>query len=200
MPRQPILLVVSTAAASWFPEVVLAWHLAAITLLFRWIFRDPKVDMRFLAVGVVLPDVIDLSAATVLGARTGELWAHSLAVPSIVGVAVLLATRRGRRRRAWMALVVAWMLHLLIDRMWLDASAFFWPLFGWDVVGETGQSFWSLAWTRATSDIWRWVLEAVGIAYLAWLAVTSDIGDRVARERLLRSGRLEDGPRERLTC
>lgn len=181
-------------------RAVLAWHLATITFLFRWIFRDPKVDMRFLAVGVVLPDVIDLSVATVLGARTGELWAHSLAVPTVAGVAVLLTTRRGRRRRAWMALVVAWMLHLLIDQMWLDASVFFWPLFGWDVVGETGLSFWTLAWIRATGDIWRWALEAIGVGYLAWLGIASGIGDRGVRERLRRSGRLEEGPREHLTC
>lgn len=179
---------------------MLAWHLAAITFLFRWIFRDPKVDMRFLAVGVVLPDVIDLSAATVLGTGTGELWAHSLAAPTAVGVAVLLATRRGRRRRAWMALVVAWMLHLLIDQMWLDASVFFWPLFGWDVVTETGLSFWNLAWIRASGDIWRWALEAIGVGYLAWLGIASGIRDRGVRERLRRSGRLEEGPREHLTC
>ena len=60
---------------------VLLWHLAAITFLFRWIFRDPKVDMRFLAAGVVLPDLIDLTIATFVGTATGELYAHSLIVP-----------------------------------------------------------------------------------------------------------------------
>lgn len=179
---------------------MLAWHIAAITFLFRWIFRDPKVDMRFLAVGVVTPDVVDLTLATVLGAATGELWAHSLTLPSMAGVAVLLATRRGRRRRAWMALIVAWMLHLLVDQMWLDANAFFWPLFGWDVVGETGLSFWSLAWARATGDVWRWLQEAVGIGYLAWLAVSQRLWEREARNRLLRTGRIGEGTREKLTC
>lgn len=179
---------------------MLAWHLASITFLFRWIFRDPKVDMRYLATGVVLPDLIDLTAAGILGTGTGELWAHSLLVPSLLGVGVLLLTRRGRRRRAWMALVVAWMLHLLIDRMWLDASTFFWPAFGWDVVGETGEAFWAGAWQRAMEDPWRWVLEAAGIAYLVWLGVSSRLGDRASRARLLATGRLGNGTGERLTC
>lgn len=179
---------------------MLAWHLAAITFLFRWIFRDPKVDMRFLAAGVVLPDLIDLTTASALGTVTAELWAHSLMAPSLLGVAVLFITRRGRKRRAWMALVVAWMLHLLIDQMWLDASIFFWPAFGWDVAGETGLAFWAQAWTRAGEDPWRWALEAVGIGYLVWLCVSFRLGDPAARARLVETGRLEDGPRDRLTC
>jgi hypothetical protein len=171
---------------------VLLWHLAAITFLFRWIFRDPKVDMRFLAAGVVLPDLIDLTIATFVGTATGELYAHSLIVPTIVAVVVLLTTRRGRRRRAWMALVVAWLLHLLIDQMWLDAEVFFWPVFGWDVI-ETGVgSFWPTAWDRATSDVWRWVLETIGLLYLVRLYFVSGLTDRSARAELKQTGRLTD--------
>lgn len=179
---------------------MLLWHLAAITFLFRWIFRDPKVDMRFLATGAVLPDLIDLTAATLLGTTTAELWAHSLVVPTLVGAGVLLATRRGRRRRAWMALVVAWMLHLLVDRMWLDTAAFLWPFFGWDIVESTGVSFWAEAWDRATADAWRWALEAVGVLYLIWLGVAVRLSDPEVRARLARTGRLEERSRERLTC
>ena len=37
------------------------WRIGAILFLFRWIFGDPKVDVRFLVAGAVLPDVIDLT-------------------------------------------------------------------------------------------------------------------------------------------
>lgn len=157
--------------------------------MFRWIFRDPKVDTRFLAAGALLPDIIDLTAVTAAGGERGELWAHSLAVPTVVGVAVLLATRRGRRRRAWMALVVAWLFHLLLDRMWLDAEVFLWPFFGWDLIGEG--RFWSGAWNRAMSDPWRWLLESVGIGYLAWLWRDHGLTSPAARSRLARTGRLD---------
>lgn len=170
---------------------MLAWHLAAITFLFRWIFRDPKVDMRFLAAGAVLPDAIDLTAATLLGTASGELWAHSLIVPSAVAVVVMATTRRGRKRRGWMALVVAWLLHLAVDQMWLSESVLFWPVFGWDLVETTGAVFWSEAWQRALGDPWRWILEGIGVLYLVWLARSAGLGHRQARARLVTTGRLD---------
>ncbi|HLU53376.1 MAG TPA: metal-dependent hydrolase [Acidimicrobiia bacterium] len=169
---------------------MLFWRLGAVTFLFRWIFRDPIVDMRFLAVGVVLPDLIDLVAATLVGADDARLWGHSLLVPSTLAITILLATRRGRRRRAWMALVVAWMLHLVVDQMWFHEHILFWPVFGWDIVVPSSDDFWAAAWGRALSDPWRWVLEFVGVAYLAWLYVTSGLRDAKARERLMSTGRL----------
>lgn len=168
---------------------MLAWNLAAVTFLFRWIFSDPKVDMRFLAAGAVLPDVIDLAAVTVLGGDSAKLWGHTLAAPSLVAVAVLLATRRGRRRRAWMALVVAWMFHLLLDGMWTDSTVLLWPAFGWDL-GTGGVAFWPGAWQRALGDPIRWILEVVGIAYLHRLWVRSNLSDAAARATLLNTGRL----------
>lgn len=173
---------------------MLIWRLAAVIFFFRWVFRDPKVDLRFLVAGVVIPDVIDLTTATLLGAGTGELWAHTLAAPSVVAVGVVAATRRGRRRRAWMALVVAWLLHLLVDMMWLDARVLLWPFFGWDLL-ESGD-LWAAAWRRARSDPWRWVLEGVGLGYLVRLWFKSGLTESVARRRLVRSGRLgNDGGR-----
>src|SRR5680860_9125 len=104
---------------------MLIWRLGATLWLFRWIFRDPKVDVRFLFVGVVIPDLIDLPVGTLLLAdrySTGQLWAHSLTVASVYMVVVLLLTRRGRRRRAFMAVGVAWLFYLLLDGMWAEAE------------------------------------------------------------------------------
>jgi hypothetical protein len=173
---------------------VLAWNLAAVFFLFRWIFRDPKVDMRFLAAGVILPDLIDLVVVTIIGGTSGQLWAHSLLGPTVLAVAVLVTTRRGRRRRAWMALVVGWMLHLLVDGMWTNASVFLWPAFGFDL-GVGGSAFWPVAWERAIGDPWRWSLEAVGIAYLVWLWRETGLGEADRRETLIRTGRLVDAAR-----
>ncbi len=173
---------------------MIAWHLAAVLFLFRWIFRDPKVDVRFLAAGVLLPDLVDLGAATVLGGQRGELWAHSLLAPSVVAVVVLLSTRRGRRRRAWMALVVAWLLHLLIDRMWLDEVVFLWPVFGWDLLEGSSTPFWPGAWARAWRDPWRWILEGIGLTYLGWVAVSAGLTTRRGRADLAATGRLGNAP------
>lgn len=170
---------------------MLAWHLAAAVFLFRWIFRDPKVDLRFLAAGAVLPDVLDLAVVTVMGGETGELWGHSLALPSLIGVGVLIATRRGRRRRAWMALVAGWLFHLLIDGMWTDTEVFLWPAFGIGLA-EGGARFWPRAWERAVSDPWRWVAEMIGVVYLWWLAGRAGLSRSEARRRFLQTGRIEE--------
>lgn len=171
---------------------MILWHLAITLFLFRWIFADPKVDVRFLAAGVVLPDVIDVLTGTVIFSQrlaSAEIFAHTLIVPTAVASVILLLTRRGRRRRAWMALIVAWFFHLLIDGMWASADVFFWPFFGWDFpIGP--QPYWSGMLQRASSDLWRWVLEVGGLAYLAWVAAASGLGDPGRRADFFRTGRL----------
>lgn len=173
---------------------MLFWHLGATLWLFRWIFRDPKVDVRFLFVGALIPDIIDLPVGTWLFAdrfSTGELWGHSLFLPTVFMVVVLLTTRRGRRRRAWMALGVGWLFHLLLDGMWTIDEVFLWPFFGWEIpAGEA--PYWPLAWDRALSDPWRWLTEAIGVGYLVWLWAHLGLSDPRRRQATLQSGRLPD--------
>jgi hypothetical protein len=173
---------------------MLFWHLGATLFLFRWIFRDPKVDVRFLLAGALLPDLIDLPLGTVLAAdaySNGELWAHSLLLPVAYMAGVLLSTRRGRRRRAMMSVGIGWLFHLLLDGMWVDQRVLFWPFFGLEL--PTGEApYWSLAWKRALSDPWRWGQELAGLAYLAWLWVRHGLTRPANREALMRTGRLHD--------
>ncbi|MGH8944544.1 MAG: metal-dependent hydrolase [Acidimicrobiia bacterium] len=170
------------------------WHLGATLFLFRWIFRDPKVDVRFLLAGALLPDLIDLPLGTVVFAdrySTGELWAHTLLLPTVYMGMVLLATRRGRRRRALMAVGVGWLFHLLLDGMWVDQRVFLWPFFGVELPAGAAP-YWPMAWERAMSDPWRWALELVGLIYLGRMWVRHGISQPERREALLRTGRLDD--------
>lgn len=172
---------------------MLFWHLGASLWLFRWIFRDPKVDVRFLLAGAVIADVIDLPLGTLILAdtfSTGELWMHSLAAPAVYMTVVLLLTRRGRRRRAFMAFGIGWLFHLLLDGMWTTQEVFLWPFFGDIPAGES--PFWPLAWERALSDPWRWVKEAIGLGYLVWLWRALGLGESGRRAQVISSGRLPD--------
>jgi hypothetical protein len=173
---------------------MLFWHLGASLWLFRWIFKDPKVDIRFLFAGVLLPDVLDLLIGTVLFSSrysTGELWFHSLLAPALYMAGVLLATRRGRKRRAYMALGVGWLFHLLLDGMFTVTHVFLWPFFGW-ALPMGAAPYWALAWERALSDPWRWVLELVGLGYLIWLWFAVGLDEKDRRASLLKTGRLPD--------
>lgn len=173
---------------------MLFWHLGASLWLFRWVFRDPKVDVRFLLLGAMLPDLIDLPVGTIVLAdrlSTGELWFHSLILPSVYMTVVLLMTRRGRRRRAWMALGVGWLFHLLLDAMWVTEDVFLWPFFGLDI--PAGESpFWPLAVERALSDPWRWAKEIFGLGYLAWLWFALGLNLKERRRETVETGRLPD--------
>lgn len=173
---------------------MLVWRLGATLWLFRWIFRDPKVDVRYLFAGVLIPDLVDLTLGTIVFAGAysrGELWSHSLVVPSVYMGLVLVSTRRGRRRRALMAVGVAWLFHLLLDGMWTDPEVFFWPLFGWRLPAGDAP-FWPLAWERAMSDPWRWALEAVGVAYLSWLWFAAGLDHADRRSGLFKTGRIPE--------
>lgn len=172
---------------------MLFWHVGATLWLFRWIFRDPKVDIRFLFAGAILPDLIDLTIGTVVLAdrySTGELWFHSLLLPSIYMAGVVAMTRRGRRRRAFMAVGIGWLFHLLLDGMWANQDVFLWPFFGAIPSGEA--PFWPLAWERALNDPWRWVKEVVGLGYLIWIWIALGLGDRERRVGVVRTGRLPE--------
>jgi hypothetical protein len=173
---------------------MLLWHLGASLWLFRWIFRDPKVDIRFLLLGALLADVIDLPIGTLVLAdrfSTGELWLHSLAIPTIYMALVMAFTRRGRRRRAWMALGVGWLFHLLLDAMWVNEEVFLWPFFGWEIApGEA--PYWPLAWERALGDPWRWVKESIGMVYLVWLWLAVGLNQPDRRRELRANGRLPE--------
>lgn len=170
------------------------WHLAAVLWLFRWVFRDPKVDIRFLLAGALIPDLVDLTVGTLLFPdrfSSGELFFHSLTVVTAYGLFVLLGTRRGRRRRAFMALAVGWMLHLLIDGLWTTPEVLFWPFFGWDLPGGLAP-YWPEAWQRALADPWRWVLEGAGALYLAALWRRLRLGEDERRRVLISTGRLPE--------
>jgi len=173
---------------------MLFWHLGAALWLFRWVFRDPKVDVRFLLLGAIIADLIDMPIGTILFAdrySTGELWSHTLIIPTVYMVAVVASTRRGRARRAWMALGIGWMIHILLDGMWFDQKVFLWPFFGWEM--PSGQAlYWPLAWERALSDPWRWVLETVGLSYLLWLAAHLGLFRADRRRSVLVTGRLPE--------
>ncbi len=144
---------------------MILWHVGGAIFLFRWIFRDPKVDLRLLALGALLPDIVDLVVGLFMGQPTRQRFGHALVVPALVAIVILVATRRGRRRRQLMTVVVAWLFHLLLDGAWVREETFLWPFFGIEFASwPSGGIF-----ERALSDPWRWLKEVAGLAYLVML-------------------------------
>ena len=163
---------------------MLLWHLAGTLWLFRWIFRDPGVDVRYLALGAVLPDLIDFPSSLVTGVD-GRGWAHSLTFAFVLMAAVLLVLRRGSRRKRWMALAVGVFFHLLLDAMWVEGETFLYPFLGFEFT--PGGDSWGAGGANLASW-WTWLGEAVGLLYGWWVWVQSGLGDTERRAAFRSTG------------
>ena len=169
------------------------WHLGGTIAVFRYVFRDPKVDIRFLGLGALLPDLVDKPLGTIffpdLFQGNSRTIGHTLLFTLVIMTVVLLATRRGRTRRGWMALAMGCLIHLLLDGMWTEQQTFLWPAFGWDFP-PGDPDYWSGLIDRALSQPWLMVKEALGLGYLVYLWHRVRLGDPQRRRELLRTGRV----------
>jgi membrane-bound metal-dependent hydrolase YbcI (DUF457 family) len=103
---------------------VILWF-AAFAVLGAWaVLRDPAFDYRLVALGALLPDVVDAPA----GHRA---LAHTLGFAVGLLVLVMLGTvNRRSLRRHLIALPIGCLAHLVLDGVWAAKSLFWWPAFG----------------------------------------------------------------------
>jgi membrane-bound metal-dependent hydrolase YbcI (DUF457 family) len=92
------------------------------------------IDYRFIAVGALLPDLIDKAIGRVLFEdvfASGRLFAHSLVFVIVILVVGYVYFRQQGDSRIMMVAGASF-LHLLEDQMWMNPQTFFWPVFGWE--------------------------------------------------------------------
>ena len=170
---------------------MLFWHVGASVLLFRYLFRDPGVDLRFLAAGAIVSDLLDKPIGRVFWADTfgtGRIYGHTLLLFVIVLVAVMIFSVRGTQpRRRWLAFTVGVMFHLILDGMWLSPETLLWPLFGWEFP-QSVENYWSGLLGRLFSDPLVLAQEALGLGYLIYLWRRVGLGDPQRRARLYAEG------------
>jgi hypothetical protein len=159
------------------------WFAAFAVLVVLAVFDSPAMDYRFVVLGALLPTVEVLIGAPLL--------LHTL-LGSVAALVVVAVVTRGRRlsARRLVGVPIGLFLHLVADGTWSRAELFWWPFLGVGALGdgtvpERSHLGLSLA------------LEVAGLAGLAWVVQRFGLADRPARDRFLRSGRLEraNGPR-----
>ena len=170
---------------------MLFWHVGGAILLFRYLFKDPNVDLRFLALGAIVSDLIDKPIGRIFWAdyfNTSRLFGHTLLFFVVTLAVVMLVTSRGsRRRQQGLALAVGVMFHLILDAMWLIRETLLWPLFGWTFPPSL-DDYWAGLLSRILSDPLLLAQEAVGLAYLVFLWRRANLSDPERRFRLWRLG------------
>lgn len=168
---------------------MLFWHLGATVAVARYTFRDARMDLRFLAFGAIVPDLIDTPIGLVFweSFHSVRLWSHSLLVSAGVMVAVLLRTRRGRPRRRWMAISVGMLLHLFLDAMWDTQETLWWPFLGLDLTEQAFTSVGTYLGAVLSSPV-AWTGEIVGAVYLFVLGRRGGLDSGEKRRQFLRTG------------
>ena len=152
------------------------WFIGTSVISVWYVFSDARFDYRLLAVGALLPDLIDVPGGY---AR----WAHSLTVTVGTLVLVMLITA-GRKpiRRLLLALPIGMLLHLVWDGVFASTRVLWWPFGGsWDHVRVPSlQRGW-----------WNVGFELVGALVLAWIWRQCELSDPRRRRDLIHHGVLK---------
>lgn len=154
---------------------MLLWFVATAVLSVHFVFRDPRFDYRWLVVGVLLPDVVDVwfGGARVMHSLTG-------AVGALVLVMLVTAGRRPIRKRL-IAIPIGMLLHLVFDGAFDATNVFWWPFtsgFGDAELPVVSRGWWNLG------------LEAIGAALLVWAWRLFGLADPERRALLRSQGQL----------
>jgi hypothetical protein len=140
------------------------------------VFRSPAVDYRLVVVGALLPLVeLPFGSPRVLHSLTGAV--------ALLALAMVATPRRRLAQRRLVAVPIGVLVHLLLDGIWTDTQAFWWPFAG-------------LAWSDARlPELARGglglVLEAVGAAALWWCWRRFRLDEPARRARFVRTGQLD---------
>jgi membrane-bound metal-dependent hydrolase YbcI (DUF457 family) len=165
------------------------WHIGASVAFIRYAFRDPFMDLRFLALGAVLSDLVDLPFGIAMWSdyQTVRLVGHSILFGVGVMIVVLLATRRGTWRKRFILLATGVLLHLALDAMWQSPGTLWWPFLGEGFTSSGFPSYGGYASDLLTNPV-TWAAEVAGFVYLVALWRKADLADVEKRRVFLRTG------------
>ena len=152
---------------------MLAWFVGTAVVSVWFVFRDPRFDYRMLAIGALVPDLIDVPLRQ---AR----WAHSLTV-AVAVLALVMAVTAGRKpiRKVLLAVPIGMLLHLVWDGAFSATEVFWWPFSG----------SWGQHRVPSLERGWANVLfELAGAAMLVWVYRHFGLADPVRRRDLVRRG------------
>jgi hypothetical protein len=90
------------------------------------VFQSPGLDFRLVALGSLLPLVLDAPFGS-------QAYAHTL-LSAVVVLTIIMAVTAGRgrrlRRRRALSLAIGWFTSLVLAGTWTHKQVFWWPAFG----------------------------------------------------------------------
>ena len=128
------------------------------------------IDIRFLLIGSLLPDIIDKPLGHVFFRQifsNGRIFCHTFLFLIVVAIVGLYLYRH--YGKTWMlALSFGTLAHLVLDQMWQTPRTFFWPFLGL-TFDKVDISNWTIDILHALFNKPRvYIPELVGVAILIW--------------------------------
>lgn len=164
------------------------WHVGTTLGIVWFVMRgNPRVDYRLVALGALLPDLIDKPIGRLLFRsrfESGRIFAHTLLVN--VALFCVLFFMRGRLKRKAVLVPIGSLLHLAEDAMWSMPLVFWWPLFGTAFPKQPSEGL--LDWLSPSQAA---IQEPIGFAVLLWLLAAHGMLSRDGIRTFLKTGHLE---------
>lgn len=150
---------------------------AGMSFVLVWlVFRSPMVDYRLVVLGSLLPLVeLPFGEPRLLHSLTGSV--------ALLALAMLATPRRRLVQRRLVAVPIGVFLHLVLDGIWTNTTAFWWPFAGFSWSDDRLPEL-----ARGGFDV---VLELVGLGALWWCWRRFGLDRPARRERFLRTGQLD---------
>tara|TARA_B100001250_G_scaffold242356_1_gene208267 strand:- start:315 stop:776 length:462 start_codon:yes stop_codon:yes gene_type:complete len=105
------------------------WHIGLSISFFRYVFKDFTADLRFLIVGIIIPEIIYLSLNLINISGIYPELGHTLLFAIFSLFLVMIFTKRDTQlRRNSLLVSIGIFFHLLFDFMWLRQEVLFFPL------------------------------------------------------------------------
>ena len=105
------------------------WHIGLSISFFRYVFKDFSADLRFLIIGVILPEIIYISLKLMNFSELYSQIGHTLLFAIFLLIFVMIFTKRNTKlRRNFLLIAIGAFFHLLFDFMWLRQEILFFPL------------------------------------------------------------------------
>jgi membrane-bound metal-dependent hydrolase YbcI (DUF457 family) len=167
------------------------WHLGGTLAIARYTFRDPMMDVRFLFLGALLPDLIDKPLGRVFlrdSLDSGRTVAHTLLFAAVLLATAMVVTRRGSSwRNKLMPLALGVLLHLFLDFMWTAPETLWWPILGSEFAPAQSGDIFDALMANVTAPF---VVagEVLGLTYLVWMWRADRLSEPARRREFLRSG------------
>jgi hypothetical protein len=153
------------------------WYVGLSVLLVANVFKSVGLDYRLIAIGSMLPLLVDIP----VGHRA---FGHSMCFAAVALLMVMVWPFRGSRlaRRRWLCVPIGIFAGLVLSGAWTDTEVFWWPL--------AGTSFGDVP----LLPVW-WVVvieEIFGLVACWWVVGQFDLYIPEVRRTFWSTGRLKE--------